>query len=460
MKGYTMSIIAKQAVIIGGSMAGLAAARALSPYFETVVIVERDEQPTSYDPRKAVPQGHHVHALLKSGELALETLFPQLTDELVRRGAKRIDFSKDLRWLHGGKWKLRYDSGFEIMIQSRPLLEQVVRERVQALENVRFYNACEVERINTTADKSKVTSVIITSMETRSRKLALDVDLLVDASGRGSKMPQWLESLGYLAPPETRLKIDLTYSSRLYQAPEDRQFDWKLLVVNPHSPKFLRAGYIFPVENNHWLVTLAGYSGDVTPTDNDSFAEYAKGLAQPDIYNIMQDLTPLSNVKVYSVPYTVRRHYENTRLPDGVIIIGDAFCAFDPVYGQGMSTAAKESLVLNQMLANENSASLPSLGKRFHKKAAQIVDAPWMLTSSEDFRYPRTVGTKSPLIPILHWYSQHVFALSATDRQVFEAFRQVMHLLEGAEALFKPSIAFKVIKHTFTSYFRKSPSEI
>jgi 2-polyprenyl-6-methoxyphenol hydroxylase-like FAD-dependent oxidoreductase len=444
-----MNTIAKQAVIIGASIAGLAAARALSPYFETVVLIERDEDLNTSNPRKAIPQGHHAHALLKSGELALENLFPNISEELLDCGAKRIDFSNDVRWYHGGQWKMRYESGFQIMIQSRPLLEQIIRHRVMALGNIKSYNGYEVESLLSNSEKSQVTGVVLRDMASRSQKIELASDLLIDASGRGSKMPQWLEGMGYAAPEETRLKIDLTYSSRLYQAPEGKEFDWQLLVMNPEAPEILKAGYIFPVENNQWLITFAGYSGDATPKDNESFIEFAKGLAQPDIYEYMQELIPIGDVKVFSVPQTVRRHYEKVQMPEGLLVMGDAFCAFDPVFGQGMSAAAKEAFALSELLAK--ATSLAQFGKQFHKQVSDIIEAPWMLASSEDFRYPKTVGKKSLLIPILHWYSNHIFVLSATDKEVAEAFRQVMHLLEGAEALFKPSVVVKVLKHAFAN---------
>lgn len=453
-----MNTFGRKAVVIGASIAGLTAARALAPHFETVLVVERDEQPNTSLPRKAVPQGHHVHALLKSGELALEQLFPNIIQELIDQGAKRVDFSKDLRWYHGGHWKMRYPSDFHIMIQTRPLLEQVIRQRVATIPNVGFYNGYVFESIKTDDAKTKIIAVGIQESGNRGRRLELESDLLVDTSGRGSKTPRWLVSLGYTPPTESYVKIDLTYSSRLYAAPADKTFDWKLLVINPHHPESLRAGYIFPVENNRWLITFAGYSGDATPQTNEQFMDYAKGLARPDIYELMQNLTPVTDVKSFGVPQMLRRHYENTRLPEGLLIMGDAFCAFDPVYGQGMSVAAQEAVVLSELLST--TPTLADVTKRFHKKAAKIVEAPWLLTRLEDFRYPKTVGQKPPLTTLLHWYSSHVYALTASDQTVYEAFRQVMHLLEGAPALFSPRVAFKVFKHALSRKRRPTTDSV
>lgn len=440
----------KHAIVIGGSVAGLLAARALSDHFAQVSIIERDLQPESPTARKGVPQGHHVHALLKSGELAIEGFFPGIVDEMMKQGASKVDFSKDIRWFHFGHWKMRYESGFDVLIQSRPLLEHTIRQRLSALGNVSFFYGCSVDTVITSPDKTRVVGVQMYRAEDRSTLEALHADLVVDASGRGSKTPQWLEELGYERPVETQVKIGLTYSSQLFEAPANSQQDWKLLVLNPALNGGTRAGYVFPVENNRWLVTFGGYSGDKTPQSAETFVEYAKGMATPDIYNTIKDLKPISDVKVFNVPHTTRRHYENlSRFPAGLVVMGDSFCAFDPVFGQGMSSAAKQAVALHTLLKQHGYDGKAAFAQRLHKRLAGVVLAPWLLATSEDFRYPKTEGKKAFFIPFLHWYSGHIFGLSATDKEVYNAFRVVMHLQSGPEALFKPSIIWKVLRRAF-----------
>lgn len=437
--------LGKQAVVIGGSIAGLAAARALSSHFETVLVVERDEQPQRADPRKAIPQGHHVHVLLKSGERALESLFPGLIDELQAAGARLVDASRDVRWFHAGQWKLRYESGFMLCGQSRPLLEQTIRRRVQALGNVSFRYGMEAESLLGGANGAPAAGVRLRRLADRTHTEDIEADLVVDASGRGSKLPQWLEAMGYRAPPETRLNIGLTYTSRLYDAPPDGTHDWLALLVNPHGPHALKGGYIFGLEGGRWLVTLAGYSGVPSPKDKAQFLAYAESLAQPDVYEAIRGRPAISDIKSYAVPQTIRRHYEKLgRMPAQLVVMGDALCAFDPVFGQGMSVAAKEAVALDTLLA---SGSLADVGRRFHTQAARIVEVPWMLSTSEDFRFRATEGRRPLALPILHWYSGHIFTLSGDDRQVYDAFRQVMHLLDGVGALFAPGIVLKVLRH-------------
>ncbi len=436
----------KQAVVIGGSMAGLLAARVLSDHFTQVMVVERDPLPDSPTARKGAPQAHHAHALLKSGELVLENLFPGLMQELAQKGAVQADFSADVKWFHFGHWKMRAKTGFNVSVQSRPLLEYTIRQRIEALGNVTFYYGYAVEDVIASEDKTRVTGIRIQKADDRTAREDLSADLVVDASGRGSKTPQWLESLGYDRASETRVKIDLSYSSQVFDAPAAQTDDWKLLVLNPDIPNNTRAGYIFPIENGQWLVTYGGYSGDKTPLTSETFVEYAKGLATLDIYNAIKDLTPASDVKSFNVPMTVRHHYEAlSRFPAGLIVMGDSFCAFDPVFGQGMSSAAKQALALSKMLSTDGYQATAAFSQRFHKCVSGVVTTPWLLATSEDFRYPKTEGKKEFFIPILHWYTGHIFALSATDMEVYSAFRAVMHLQTGPLALFKPSILFKVL---------------
>jgi 2-polyprenyl-6-methoxyphenol hydroxylase-like FAD-dependent oxidoreductase len=452
------SFIGKQAVVLGASMAGMAAAKALSHHYEKVIVIERDTPSTEAAPRKGTPQSHHAHALLKSGENALNKLFPGFTDNVIADGAHQTDFSADIRWFHAGNWKMRYKSGFKVLIQSRPVLENALRKWFAQVENVHFYYGYEVCEMVASADASTIVSVSIQNIEQRGNVEFLASDLLVDASGRGSRTPQWLEKLGYNRPEETQVKIDLSYSSRVYEMPESANYDWKFLLLNPEPPKTVRAGYLLPIENNRWLVTLAGYSGDRTPQDNDSFAEYAKGLANLELYNVLRTMKPVTDVKVFSVPATVNRHYEKlSRFPAGLVVMGDAKCAFDPVFGQGMSVAALEAVALDDMLAKEVAHSKATFPQRFHKKAAEIVFTPLLMGTSEDFRYPGTVGEKAFFMPFMQWYSLQVFELSAFDKVVYEAFRDAMSLLAGPEVLFQPAVAWKVLKHAFGKKHQPAP---
>jgi 2-polyprenyl-6-methoxyphenol hydroxylase-like FAD-dependent oxidoreductase len=441
-KGY------QHAVVIGSSIAGLLAARVLADHFEQVTVIERDQMPASATARKSVPQGNHVHLLLKSGELILRDLFPGLVDEMVAEGATVADAVADFRWLQYGKWKVKYDSGFKVLVQSRPFLEWQVRRKVSAISNVSFKYETAVTNLNTTPDLAAVAGVRV---QKDGQQEEITADLIVDAGGPGSRTPQWLSDLNYQRPEETSVRIGLRYTSRYYKLPPQPR-DWTGMIIYPKAPAQNRMGYIFSVEGNRWLVTLTSYLDDERPTSDEQFLAFARSLPSPEIYQVIKEAEPVSDLRSYHIPAETRRHYEKlARFPDGLVVIGDAFCRFDPIFGQGMSIAAKEAVLLGEMLtAVKGRQQLPNrqgFSSQFHKRVSKVVDTPWLLATTEVFRYPQVAGKRPFGIKLNHWYTAQIFDLCATDPTVYSAFQQVLNLLKGPEILFHPAILWRVLRH-------------
>lgn len=443
-----LSSRSKRAVVIGGSIAGMCAARVLAKHFDRVMVIENDEAPADPAPRKGVPQGNHGHALLKSGSRALEELFPGLTRDIIRAGSTPADSSADICWFHHGHWKTRSRVGMEVIIQTRPFLEWHVRRRLRQHANVAFVHATKVQGL---LANSRCTRVRGVHGRRHGRSIDLFADLVVDASGRGSQTPRWLADLGHQPPPETAIDMDLAYSSRLFRPRPDVHADWKCLSIYPTMPATTRLGSIFSVENNTWLVTLGGYLGDHPPTDDAGFLAFARSLVQPHIAEALAHADPISPIKVYRCPRAVRRHYERlSALPRGLVVLGDAVCALDPVFGQGMSVAVKEALLLEQCLRRYN-PDAASFGPRYHRRQAKIVDTAWLLAASEIKRYPQIQPRRPAWLRFLHWYTDRVFELSAERSDVHGAFLEVMHLTAEPRALFRPGVAFRVLEHTLQS---------
>jgi 2-polyprenyl-6-methoxyphenol hydroxylase-like FAD-dependent oxidoreductase len=224
------------------------------------------------------------------------------------------------------------------------------------------------------------------------------------------------------------------------------------MILYPKAPESTRAGYIFPIEGQRWIVTLAGYIGEAPPLDETGFLEYARGLAQPDMYQALQGAQPLSDIKTYHVPEETRRYYDRLRcFPNGVIALGDAVCRFDPIFGQGMSVAAKEARLLDQMLhteARQGNHALAGFPQRFHKAIARVIDVPWTLATSEGCRYPQAEGERPFGTAFRQWYVAQIFALSSTRQEVYGPFMQVLHLLKDPITLFAPAVLGRVLKHS------------
>ena len=320
------------AVVIGGSMAGLLAARVLSEHFERVTVIERDKLIDVAEPRKGVPQGRHVHALLAGGAAILRTYFPDLYAALAQDGSVPVD-TTDIRRYQLGMRVAAVPSPVKTLWQSRPFLEQHVRDALSARNTVQFLDRCSVTRLKTSDER--ITGVVLQHHSGQQRVEELAASLVVDASGRGSRAPQWLASLGYGQVEETSVKIDVGYASRIYRCPNQLPTDWKVLIVLGAPPDNKRAGVIFPIEGGYWMVTLAGWLRDYPPDDDDGFLEHARSLARQDLYEAIKEAEPITSIAVYRYAANRWRHYDRmSRLPEGFIVMGDAVCAFSPVYGQ------------------------------------------------------------------------------------------------------------------------------
>lgn len=436
------------ALVIGGSMAGLFAARVLSDHFERVTVVERDPLPDAAETRKGVPQARHAHGLLARGEEILSSLFPEIVPELVAAGAVRLDWARDVKWFHHGAWKARCVSGVMTTSLSRALLEQHVRRRVFALSNVQLMAAHDVVSLVADSKHNRITGVTVQRRAAGGEHAAaelLPADLVVDASGRGSRAPTWLEMLGYSAPEESTVRVHVGYASRIYRVPPGSTHDWKALYLVGTPPRDKRMGVISPLEGERWVVTLAGMLQDHPATDPDGYLEFARSLPTEDIYRTIRDAEPLSEIAAYKFPSNQRRHYERMkRAPECFIVIGDASCSFNPIYGQGMTTAGLGALTLAAAL--RDAQDLHGLAHHYHTELAAITEVPWAMATGEDLRYPEIEGKRPLGNALLQRYMSRLHVASARDVSVLLEFTRAMHMLSPPSALFKPGMMLRVLR--------------
>jgi len=436
--------------VIGGSVAGLLTARVLSEHFGRVTILERDPVHDQPEARKGQPQTRHPHGLSTAGLQVLDRYFPGLVTNLEDRGAILADQGLATKFFFGGSYRSPFESGIRGILVSRPLLEWQLRRRVVALPNVTIEDQSPAVELVTTPDCMRVTGVVVERRASGSME-TLTAGLVVDTTGRGSPTPKWLKSLGYPDVEESIVKIGVTYTTRLYQRRAGDFGGAYVMITQPEPPATWRGGFALAQEDQRWIVTVAGWGGDHAPRDEAGLLEFVRSLPAPDIYEMIGRNEPLSDIIVHEVPTNLRRHYERmSRFPEGYLVLGDALCSFNPVYGQGMSSAALQTAELDNVLSvQEGSSDSQAYGKplwkRFFKRAAKVVDNPWQLAVGADFNYPTTQGKKQPGTDLINAYISRLMKISNHDAVICLALLKVMNLLEPPASLFHPRIVKRVL---------------
>ncbi|MEQ9503754.1 MAG: NAD(P)-binding protein [Deltaproteobacteria bacterium] len=416
------------AVVLGGSVAGLLAAAALSRHYRRVTVLERDEDCAAMTPRRGVPQSAHVHVILGAGRKAIDGLLPGLFDALAADGSVVADIGRDVRWHHWGGFKVAFFADYPMYLQSRPFLEGHIRRRVEAIDGVQLRYGTKGTPVH---EGGRVVGVT-TNDET------IDACLVIDATGRGSKCRAWLEDWGYAAPPEDAVTVNLAYASCFVTLPAP---DVGALLVYHQPPTMPRGGVLFPIEGDRYVVSLLGYHGDHPPTDEAEFRAYARSLLHPQLADQLDRATLLTPIKRFNYPKQRRLRYERVDLPRGFAVIGDAVCSFDPVFGQGMTVAGLTAAALDRHLAAHAFD-----GRRFQSEVAKCADLPWMLATNEAFRYPQTEGTAPWGGAVLRWFTGRVFAHSLHDEVVYRRFIDVLNLDRGPSALMGPGVVARVLR--------------
>jgi 2-polyprenyl-6-methoxyphenol hydroxylase-like FAD-dependent oxidoreductase len=432
----------ERAVVLGGSMAGLLAARVLADAYAEVVVVERDELPPGAAHRRGAPQSRHIHGLLAGGQQALEALFDGLTAELVGLGAPVGDMLEHLRCYFGGHLLQPGPSGLLALQASRPVLEASLRARVRNLPSVEFLDGCDVVGLTTTSDGDRVTGARVVRRLDGSAEQTVIADLVVDATGRGSRTPAWLETLGYPRPPVDRVQIGIGYASRTYRHVPGL-LGGRLGIINAPTPDHPRGGGLAAIENGRLLVTLFGILGDHPPTDPAGFTDFAATLQFPDINEALREAEPLDEPVPFRHPASVRHRYERlSKFPEGLVVMGDAMCTFNPIYGQGMSVAALQALALRDHL-RQHTTPQPMT---FFRQIGRIVDVPWTMATGGDLAFPDVVGRRTVPMRLLNLYLAKLLAGAAHDPRLGRAFLRVAGLVAPPQALLAPGVAARALR--------------
>jgi 2-polyprenyl-6-methoxyphenol hydroxylase-like FAD-dependent oxidoreductase len=436
------------AVVVGGSVAGLVAARALAEQFAEVTVLERDDLSDGSEARKGVPQARHAHGILAGGRQGLERMFPGFGDRLVARGALDGDILGDSRWFGHGVELARAPTSLRGLLASRPLLEDEVRRSVTALPNVTLRNGLAVEGLIADEARSRIIGVRLLKSRAAGVPEMLAADLVVDASGRGSRSSAWLESLGFAGPEEETIDVGIAYTTRMFErrgrgAPKD-----PIALIVGASPPSWRFGVALAVEGDHWIVTLGGYFGDGAPAEQAGFLDFARTLQAPVIADLLAVSKPMSEFANYRFAGSQRRRYERlSTFPEGYLVFGDALCSFNPVYGQGMTSAVLQAEALAKCLGEGQE----QLAARFFVAASKVIDTPWQIAAGADLAHPSLVNQAGLIQRLMNRYVVRLYRSAADDPVLASEFLTVANLLAEPSRFFAPSIILRVISAALRS---------
>jgi 2-polyprenyl-6-methoxyphenol hydroxylase-like FAD-dependent oxidoreductase len=435
--------LSERAIVVGGGIAGLSAARALSDRFRQVVILDRDELPDTVTPRPGVPQGKHPHGLLAGGLKALEQLFPGFGEELRQAGAVPLDRGFDILYEIA-----RQDPWPRIKIDrptyglTRPLLELTLRRQVARLTNVTVRGGCRV--LNIIGDASMGAATDICYRTSEGKLETLRSDLIIDASGNGSLTSDFLKASRRRSPKETSIGVDMHYASALLDSAHIKD-NYKVAYTLPDAPHDSRGGLLIPAENGSYQLVLIGRGQSIPPIKENEFRTYAQKLRTPTVYNAIKNAKLLTEITPNLFKHSRWRHFSQVSdFPRGLLPIGDAICRFNPVYGQGMSIAARQASLLFDLLGSAKSDLLSTLAQDFLTKAEELVAEPWAMSAVPDFIYPDTTGVRPENLEERLNFQKGVGRLAARDVDVLKLLIDVRNLLKPLSVFDDPSIVAKV----------------
>jgi 2-polyprenyl-6-methoxyphenol hydroxylase-like FAD-dependent oxidoreductase len=430
------------AVVLGSSLAGLVHAVPLAARFDRVTLVDRDILPDGAEHRGGVAQGHHVHLLVPGGVTRLETLLPGAVDELAARGGHVIPAPE---WrLHMGGDRLRLeDASLRVAGATRPLLEAVVRDRVLAMAGVELLDGWSARQLTTTDARTRVTGVGLRSQTDPDEHLTLEADLVVDTTGRASPSPRWLAALGYEPPEEERLHIDVHYATRLFRRNRSDLGSCRHVLVDV-PPEGRRGGVALAVEDERWQVTLIGMLGERPPTELDGFSQYAASLWNDELHQIVDGATPLDDGVPRAFPaFSWQRYDRLASLPERYVVSGDAVCSFDPRFGQGMTVALAEAMVLGEVLDQHG---LDDIGRRVLAESQPVVQDAWDMSTGADLAHPEVEGPRPLPWKLNTAYLRRLVPVAHRDPEVAAALIHVIGMVERPQHLLRPRTLWRVLR--------------
>ncbi|GAB3444375.1 methyltransferase domain-containing protein [Actinophytocola sediminis] len=442
------------AVVLGGSLAGICVAAALSRHLAKVTLVERDAYPDGPYWRRGVPQSRHTHNLLGAGQRALERLFPGVLADLREHGIVDVRMPKDMLAMVPGGWMERFTSRHVVLSGTRELIDWRVRAHLGALPNVEIRQECEA--LGLLADEKAVHGVRLRDREIGARNgwgesYDFAADFVVDTTGRNSQSSSWLAELHYEQVAESVVDARCAYATCVYAIPPGHDADWKCILIQS-TPDVPRQGILNPIEGNRWMVSVSGVGGERPPLDHSGLLEFARTLRGTELYDQIRHAEPLTEVHGSGRTENRRRHYERLdRWPDRFVVAGDAVGSFNPAYGQGISVAAGCAVDLDdafEAAGTRDTGRIPAgLAADLRAPIARRVDGAWMLSANSDLAYPGAAPGPLPVAARLaQRYMGRLTQVATTKGPAATALLDTYHLLASPQAVFHPRVVAAVLR--------------
>ena len=438
--------LGKRAVVIGAGMGGLTAAGALAQYFERVDILERDRLTSTVGSRSGTPQDRHPHGLLAGGLRALDQIFPGFKSDLAAAGAVPVSFAREVQFERPDVGVLpKRDFGISVLCATRPLIELVLRRRAEAVANIALRPASRVTEIVPAAGGAGASGVQFVNGSGCSE--TLDADLVVDASGRGAPTLTLLAALGWDRPQMTEIGVDISYATAVVEIPHDAPAEWKLVLTLPDPPHVALHSVLAPTEDGCWIIAIAYHSATTWIETWNAFLEASRSLITPTVHNALRYARPPEGIRHFRFPVSTWKHFERLpRLPHGVLPVADSLCRFNPIHGQGMSSASLQARLLQDVLhrAADEPDPIAALQSGFMSEVASVLETPWTMSTGADLAFPWTRGERPDNFAEAQRFEAALFRASVADPVVHRAMMEVAQLLQPHSLLQEPNIIRRI----------------
>jgi 2-polyprenyl-6-methoxyphenol hydroxylase-like FAD-dependent oxidoreductase len=442
----------KHAVVIGGSLAGMCAARMLLPAFDRVTVLERNELNGS-----SVPHARQLHVLLGRGRLVFENIFPGFLSRMRALGAHEVDLGSEFAsYIAPFGWFPRTAYGIPWLIATRRLLDGLVRELLIKEAAITIRERTPVTGL--LVDRMGPDRIVGVAVEDRNSGTTEEIsaDLVVDTSGQASPALEWLEHIGLEPPPTNVVDPYAGYSSRLYRpGPKTKGRWWKGARIDFRFTPIRRHCWLIPIEGDRWMVTITGMSKRYPPSDEAKFVQALAEFPIPMIADAVQDAEPLTNVASFRSCANRFRRYDLWRSSlAGFVALGDAVCAINPFYGHGMTLIGISAQILRDCVLRYGPGS-PDLSQAFFSEQARHLKQAWSLATSVDFGFPATQGCRPFGTRWSVAYSKAVVAVARENDAVRHRFWEVINLLRPKSSLVIGATPFRVAAHMITRRLRQ-----